>query len=97
MNGRDSLILKKSVFSKDKDSQYRKFLGEIMLPAEGYWRIAGINPAGNITEIYLVPSTPFGHEQVGARMAAVIEEKENRKGRYLLSQVYWSCSDCKEA
>jgi len=52
------LIVEKSTFSRPVNSQYGRFQGEVMLPAQGYWQIAGTKSAGNITEMYLVPTAP---------------------------------------
>ncbi len=93
LEAKGSLSVKNSVFSQPLNSQYKKFLGEIMLPAQGYWRMVRTNQAENITEIYLVPSTPMSDEEMGGRVAAVIEKKQIQKGQYFLSQFIWPCTN----
>jgi hypothetical protein len=90
---KSSLLVKNSVFSQPLNSQYKKFQGEIMLPMQGYWRIVRTNQAENITEIYLVPSTPMSDEEIGGRVTAVIENKQTERGHYFLQQLFWPCKE----
>lgn len=87
------LTVEKSTFSRQVNSQYRKFQGEIMLPAKGYWQIADTKSPGNITEIYLIPTTPISEEQIGGRLATIKEEEQTRQGQYFLQGLYWPCSE----
>ena len=86
-------IVKESVFSRQKNSQYGKFQGEVMLPAQGYWQIKDNNSEGNITEMYLVPTTPMTVDREGGRLAAVLEKEQIQKGRYFIMRLSWVCSD----
>lgn len=82
-----------SVFSQQENAQYLKFKGEIKLPARGYWQINDLSPAGDITEIYLIPTAPVIDKQMGDRLNAVMEKKQTKKGRYFLQQILWPCAE----
>jgi hypothetical protein len=86
------LMVEKSTFSRPVNSQYGRFQGEVMLPAKGYWQIADTKSAGNITEMYLVPTAPISDEQMGGRLAAIKEEEQIRRGQYFLQQLHWACT-----
>lgn len=87
------LNVKNSTFSQQADSQCRVFSGEIMLPAGSYWQIASAKEGTNISELYLVPAAPIIDEQMGSRLTAVMEKKQTQKGRYLVQQLLWPCTE----
>ncbi len=92
----NSIKVENSIFSLPVNSQYRQYLrfqGEVMLPARGYWRAVRTDAPGNTRELYLVPSRPVRGEQVGHRLAAVIEKEQVEKGQYFLQSLYWPCSE----
>ena len=93
LNSDSSAVVEKSFYSQQPNSSYMKFKGEILLPEEGYWQISRTNEADIITEIYMVPTTPLTHEQMGGRVAAVMDEQQSRKGQYLLRELFWPCRE----
>ena len=73
-------------------SAYTVHVGQLRLPARGYWEVAAPQPGqAGVSQIYLAPPAAASEALLGKRMGVVRREERIKRGQHHLRQLYWPC------
>ena len=85
-------VVRDSVVYRPEGSDYVIVRGDISLPAEGYWEVAGSASAKDVVQLYLLAPVEGRDALLGQRMGAVMKDKRIKQGGNHLHRLYWPCS-----
>ena len=85
-------VVRDSAVCRQEGSDYVIVRGDISLPAEGYWEVAGSASAKDVVQLYLLAPAEGSDALLGRRMGAVMRTKRVNQGRNYLHRLYWPCS-----